>query len=166
MQKIHYELIIPIHKNERTIYIFYRMCCITCIITYWCPHVLCLLNQLVGTWAHRLILIVSNSVVSQQLSPTTTSVSGEHTSDKMLWPIHSLRLWTPLLRHLSNWCQSTLLLGFYSLRRRRFISIGIAIINLRRSSDRLRFIMGIPIPIRRRLLSEKRPWSLLSFSHY
>ena len=46
------------------------------------------------------------------------------------------------------------LLGLYSLRRRRLISIGIPIINLRRSSDRLRFIMGIPIPVRRRLLSE------------
>ena len=48
--------------------------------------------------------------------------------------------------------------GLYSLRRHRHISIGIPIINLRRSSDRLRFIMGIPIPIRRRLLSAKRPW--------
>ena len=46
-------------------------------------------------------------------------------------------------------------LGLYSLRRRRLISIGIPIINLRRSSDRLRFIM-IPIPIRRRLLSDWR----------
>ena len=44
-------------------------------------------------------------------------------------------------------------LGLYSLRRRRLISIGIPIINLRRSSDRLRFFMGIPIPVRRRLLS-------------
>ena len=44
--------------------------------------------------------------------------------------------------------------GLYSLRRRRLISIGIPIINLRRSWDRLRFIMGIPIPVRRRLLSE------------
>ena len=44
--------------------------------------------------------------------------------------------------------------GLYSLWRRRLISIGIPIINLRRSSDRLRFIMGIPIPVRRRLLSE------------
>ena len=47
--------------------------------------------------------------------------------------------------------------GLCSLRRRRLISIGIPIINLRRSSDRLRFIMGIPIPIRGHLLSEKRP---------
>ena len=46
------------------------------------------------------------------------------------------------------------ILGLYSLRRRRLISIGIPIINLRWSSDRLRFIMGIPIPVRRRLLSE------------
>ena len=44
--------------------------------------------------------------------------------------------------------------GLYSLWRRRLISIGIPIINLRRSSDRLRFIVGIPIPVRRRLLSE------------
>ena len=50
------------------------------------------------------------------------------------------------------------ILGLYSLRRRCLISIGIPIINLRRSSDRLRFIMGIPIPIRLRLLSELRPW--------
>ena len=44
--------------------------------------------------------------------------------------------------------------GLYSLRRRCLISIGIPIINLRWSSDRLRFIMGIPIPVRRCLLSE------------
>ena len=45
-------------------------------------------------------------------------------------------------------------LGLYSLRRRRLTGIGIPIINLRRSDDRLRCIMGIPILIRRRLLSE------------
>ena len=44
--------------------------------------------------------------------------------------------------------------GLYSLRRRRLISIGIPITNLIRSSDRVRFIIGIPIPIRRRLLGE------------
>ena len=38
-------------------------------------------------------------------------------------------------------------------RKRRFlIGIGIPIIYLRRYDDRLMFIMGIPIPIRRRLL--------------
>ena len=46
------------------------------------------------------------------------------------------------------------LLGLYSLRRRRLISIGIPIINLRRSSDHLKFIVGIPIPVRWHLLSE------------
>ena len=35
--------------------------------------------------------------------------------------------------------------GLYSLRRRRLTGIWISIINLRRSDDRLRFIMGIPI---------------------
>ena len=54
--------------------------------------------------------------------------------------------------------------GLYSLRRRRLISIGIPIINMRRSSDRLRFIMGIPIPVRRRRLSEWRPWYFWSQS--
>ena len=38
-------------------------------------------------------------------------------------------------------------LGLNSLRKRRLISIGIPIINLRRTSDRLRFVMGIPIPV-------------------
>ena len=41
--------------------------------------------------------------------------------------------------------------------RRRFTGIGIHIINLRRSDDRLRFMIGIPIPIRRCLLSESGP---------
>ena len=45
-------------------------------------------------------------------------------------------------------------LGLYSLRRRRLTGIGIPIINLRRSDDRLRFMMGIHILIRRRLFSE------------
>ena len=43
--------------------------------------------------------------------------------------------------------------GLYSLRIRRLISIGIPIINMRRSSDHLRFIMGITIPVRRRLVN-------------
>ena len=44
--------------------------------------------------------------------------------------------------------------GLYLLRRCRLMGIWIPILNLRRSDDRLRFIMGIPILIRRRLLSE------------
>ena len=47
-----------------------------------------------------------------------------------------------------------LIQGLYSLRRRHLTGIGIPIINLRRSDDRLRFIMGIHILIRRRILSE------------
>ena len=43
--------------------------------------------------------------------------------------------------------------GFYSLKC-RLTGIGIPIINLRRSDDRLRFIMGIPILTRQRLFSE------------
>ena len=53
--------------------------------------------------------------------------------------------------------------GSYSLGRHRFIRIWIPIINLRRSSDRLRFIMGIPILIRRHLFSEHKPWYLCSY---
>ena len=56
-------------------------------------------------------------------------------------------------------------LGLYSLRRRRLMGIGIPMINLRRSDDRLRFIMGIPLLIRRRLLREWRPrmWGTLPY---
>ena len=53
-------------------------------------------------------------------------------------------------------------LGLYSRRRRRLTGIGIPMINLRRSDDRLRFIMRIPILIRQRLLGEKRPWLLMT----
>ena len=53
-----------------------------------------------------------------------------------------------------GWMYGIITLGLYSLRRRRLTGIGIPIINLRRSDDRLRFIIGIPILIRRRLLSE------------
>ena len=48
-------------------------------------------------------------------------------------------------------------LGLYSPSRRRLTGIGIPIIYLRRSDDRLRFIMGIPILIRRRLLVNRGP---------
>ena len=45
-------------------------------------------------------------------------------------------------------CVIQALQGLYLLRRRCLISIGIPIINLRRLSDHLRFIMGIPIHVR------------------
>ena len=47
--------------------------------------------------------------------------------------------------------------GHYLLKRCRLTGIEIPIINLRRSDDHLRFIMGIPISIRRCRLSELRP---------
>ena len=74
------------------------------------------------------------------------------------------RSFCPRLNELSHYCLVTpygimgsfspLILGLYSLRRRRLTGMGIPMINLRRSDDRLRFIMGIPILIRWRLLSE------------
>ena len=47
--------------------------------------------------------------------------------------------------------------GLSVKRRYKCINIGISIINLRRSSDRRRFIMVISIPIRRRLLEYRGP---------
>ena len=49
------------------------------------------------------------------------------------------------------------ILLLYSLKRCRLTGIGIPIINLRRSDDRLRFLMEIPIPIR---------WWVSSLWHY
>ena len=47
----------------------------------------------------------------------------------------------------------------YSLKRHHLTGTGIRIIYLRRSTDRLMFIMGILIPIRRRHLATRSPWS-------
>ena len=44
--------------------------------------------------------------------------------------------------------KNVLVQGLYSLRRHCLIGISIPIMNLRQSSDRLRFIMGILIPVR------------------
>ena len=58
---------------------------------------------------------------------------------KYQWSNHS-SLWKKI------WCNLACNLGLYSsssLRRHHLIGTGILIINLRRSSDRLRFIMGI-----------------------
>ena len=59
--------------------------------------------------------------------------------------------------HWGPWRQELVFRPLYSLRTRRLISIGIPIINLRRSSVRLLFIMGIPIPGRRGLLMNRGP---------
>ena len=54
-------------------------------------------------------------------------------------------------RHLGELsCRTEVTQGIYSLRRHRLTGIGIPIINLRWSSDNLRFIIEIPIPVRRR----------------
>ena len=45
--------------------------------------------------------------------------------------------------------------GLHLVRRHRLISIGIPIINLRRSSQRLRFPVGISLPVERHLMSEE-----------
>ena len=76
-----------------------------------------------------------------------------------------------LLRYPSNQPVPHWLQGLYSLRRRRLTGIGIPIINLKRSDDRLRFIIGIPILIRRRLLSEYSlrrwgQWKLTNFLNW
>ena len=54
-------------------------------------------------------------------------------------------MWTPI---------GPKILDFYSLRWHRPIGIRIPIINIRRSSNRLGLIMGIYIPVRRRLSGE------------
>ena len=54
-------------------------------------------------------------------------------------------------------------LGFYSLRRHRLIGIGILIINLRPSSDHLRFIIGIPIHVRQCFSVDTGPGLILPF---
>ena len=51
-------------------------------------------------------------------------------------------------------CRVMLVQGLCSPRRHRVIGIGIPILNLRRSSDRLRFIMGVPIPVKHSPFSE------------
>ena len=44
-------------------------------------------------------------------------------------------------------CHDLCTQGFNTLRRHRLIGTGIPIINIRMSSDRLKFILGFPIPI-------------------
>ena len=88
-----------------------------------------------------------------------------------VFPIHSMTrsfFWKKKQTHYSRlvvarhvMCilssRSHLAQGLYSLNRLHLTGIWIPIRNLRRSDDRLRFIMGIPILIRRSLRSEKGP---------
>ena len=57
----------------------------------------------------------------------------------------------------ANWKLSVMLLLAQGLKRCPFMGIGISIITLRRSDDRLSFIKGIPIPTRQCFPGEKRP---------
>ena len=51
--------------------------------------------------------------------------------------------------YLAHGCHQSPRQSLYSLRRRLLMGIRMPIINLRRSDDRLRFIMGIPIQIKK-----------------
>ena len=64
-----------------------------------------------------------------------------------VWHIYRMQLAIPVLP------------GPFSPWKHRLISIGIPIIKIRLLSDRLRLIMGIPIPLRRRPFGEKEPSS-------
>ena len=67
----------------------------------------------------------------------------------------------PYPSRLHHWHQ-----GRYSLRRHRLVGIGIPIINLRRLSDRLRFIMRIAIPVRLCLFNSLWPRGLVKMEHF
>ena len=97
---------------------------------------------------------VEASILTRYLfSSTELTTNGWASHCRACWvPVAPLHWRAHLASHLTG--DSASCQGFYPVRRRRLISIGIPIINLRRSSDRLRFIMGIPIPVRRRLLCE------------
>ena len=56
--------------------------------------------------------------------------------------------------------------GLFLLRGHRFIGIRIPIINLRRSSDRLRFKMGIPIPVRLFFFANRGPYRIVNRDPY
>ena len=78
----------------------------------------------------------------------------------ILWNMHTalsgmVLLWWYLTFLICSYEWRYIFQGLYSLKKHRLIDVGIPIINLRRSTDRLRFIMGIPtIPF----LHLQRPW--------
>ena len=53
--------------------------------------------------------------------------------------------------------ETSLVLGLYSLRRRRLTGIGIPTVSWRQPNDRLKFIVEIPLPIRRCLVVNRGP---------
>ena len=84
---------------------------------------------------------------------TTTIMRMSHRSSH-----YSLRLWDRDLDKKSNPYGAEGIVGLSLLKRHSLASTGLSITNLRRSDDRLRFIMGIPIPVRRYLHSEQMRW--------
>ena len=81
---------------------------------------------------------------------------SHHTCKTVEYSDHH-RIWNPRLHMLwTKQRQFNQILGLYSLRRHRHFVIGIPIINLRRSSAHLRFLMGTPIPVSG-VFSEMRP---------
>ena len=102
------------------------------------------------------ILIVCSTVCSNpdqrkhQSSALLAFVSGNHRW--LVTSLHKGPVTRKMFHLMTSPCSETLDLYSY-----RLIGTDIPIINLRRSSDRLRFIMEIPIPVRWRLFSEYGP---------
>ena len=123
-------------------------------IVFTCP-----LRYISGTDLHgscfdAVCCIVVRFILSFYQNHVTSAGATIAKASETGWTVHLVRLTTLFAVAWMTKRKSLCSLSLYSLKRRRLISIGIPIINLRRSSDRLRFIMGIPIPVRRRLLSE------------
>ena len=142
------------HKTEVKGYLLmiHKKCCI--LLSFEVYHVY------IHWWS--LVQIMATCCLFSQWSATTWTIDSSLQKRPNRMIFNGKYFKSACLRLLSSSCRTDcslmdripIILGLYSLRRRRLISIGISIINLRRSSDRLRFIMGIPIPVRRRLLSE------------
>ena len=92
------------------------------------------------------------------LSPCTLCPWNIHTVSKWIHVIYChvfLRVTSLALGKLHNFsCANELILGIYLLKRRRLTAIGVLIINLRQSNDRLKFMVWILIPIRQCSCSE------------
>ena len=107
------------------------------------------LRQWLVAWRHQ--AITWTNVDSYQWGPMTITWwqfhqrYPSHVSLKLAWNVHYLKFHSNIP-------------GINELRRHRhLIGVRIPVINLILSSDSLRFIMGIPISVRRRLFSEYRP---------
>ena len=96
---------------------------------------------------------LSLSTCVQLFDVVSLSGSASRQRPSLLWYINNwcLGLGVDAQKTTSRYYHSlgvTCHKGLHALRRHRLIGIGIPIINLRRSPDRLRFIMGISISVR------------------